>query len=165
MAWCLALSFKLTQDAKSLVACRSGVLTGLSTDPELLAKQSASRFKAYEYDSLCLTPGLYSHSLRHMQWCASYTNQGSSLLDPRPVDIRRHIHIEASQGPCVSTSTGLGSSLVKSLVHGTSASPPSPPLSNLTPDPPRWETSTHSNGSGISSSCACVWLFATLHHN
>ena len=49
-----------------------------------------------------LTPGLYSHSLRHMQWCASYTNQGSSL--------------------------------VKSLVHGTSASPPSPPLSNLTPD-------------------------------
>ena len=31
-------------------------------------------------------------------------------LDPRPVDIRRHIHIEASQGPCVSTSTGQGSS-------------------------------------------------------
>ena len=37
---------------------------------------------------------------------AGYTSQ---VLDPRPVDIRRHIHIEASQGPCVSTSTGQGS--------------------------------------------------------
>ena len=44
---------------RQVTCCRrSGVLTGLSTDPELLAKQSASRFKAYEYDSLCLTPDL-----------------------------------------------------------------------------------------------------------
>ena len=77
----LALGAVFQAYPRRQVTCcrRSGVLTGLSTDPELLAKQSASRFKAYGYDPLCLTPGLYSHSLRHMQWCASYTNQGSSL--------------------------------------------------------------------------------------
>ena len=40
---------------------------------------------------------------------AGHSNAISNTTDPRPVGIRRHTRIEASQGPCVSTSTGQGS--------------------------------------------------------